>query len=254
MQRVFFCEKCDFTTSNKYNYEKHLTTAKHINTTNTTVSARKNAKPEMQYVCECGKKYPYRSSLHNHKKRCNYKGDQNKIITEKKVIDMSIVDTTNDNSKGKSKDLILKLVEENTEIKSLLFKQFETMQNQMQEQQSIMNDQINELIPRVGNNNTINKQKLNINIFLNEQCKDALTLEQFINKIEVTLGNLLVTMNKGLTEGVSDIFIENMNKLSVYERPLHCTDMKRETLYTLNLKRRCVMEMLIGRRMKKIEN
>ena len=80
------------------------------------------------------------------------------------------------------------------------------------EQQNMMNNQINELIPRVGNNNTINKNKLNINIFLNEQCKDALTLEQFINKIEVTLGNLLVTKNKGLTEGVSDIFIENMKK------------------------------------------
>ena len=228
----FFCEKCDFTTSNKYNYEKHLTTAKHRNTTNTTICARKNAKPEMQYVCECGKTYPYRASLHNHKKRCTHKEDQNKTDkTDKNIIDMSIIDETNDTSRDKSKNLILKLVEENTEIKSLLFKQFETMQHQMQEQQNVMNDQINELIPRVGNNNTINKQKLNINIFLNEQCKDALTLEQFINKIEVTLGNLLVTKNKGLTEGVSDIFIENMNKLSVYERPLHCTDVKRETVY-----------------------
>ena len=235
--RVFFCEKCDFTTSNKYNYEKHLSTAKHKNTTKYTKNTtlwQENAKPQEQYICECGKTYPYRASLHNHKKRCTYKEDQNKTnkkIIDMSMVDMSIVDATNDIPKNKSKNLILKLVEENTEIKSLLFKQFETMQHQMQEQQNIMNDQISELIPRVGNNNTINKQKLNINIFLNEQCKDALTLEQFINKIEVTLGNLLVTKNKGLTEGVSDIFIENMNKLSVYERPLHCTDVKRETVY-----------------------
>ena len=75
------------------------------------------------------------------------------------------------------------------------------MQTQMYEQQKQMHEQINELIPRVGNNNTINKQKLNINIFLNEQCKDALTMEQFIKKIEVTLGDLLVTKNKGSIRG-----------------------------------------------------
>ena len=107
------------------------------------------------------------------------------------------------------------------------------MQSQMQEQQKLMHNQISELIPKVGNNNNTinNKQKFNINIFLNEQCKDAITMEQFLNKIEVTLGNLLVTKNKGLSEGVSNIFIENMQKLSLYERPMHCTDTKRETIY-----------------------
>ena len=93
----FFCKNCDFTTSNRYNYEKHLSTAKHKNTTKyneNTTFLQENARPEKQFVCVCGKKYPYRSSLHNHKKRCTYKGDQNKIITEKKVIDMSIVDTS----------------------------------------------------------------------------------------------------------------------------------------------------------------
>jgi len=107
------------------------------------------------------------------------------------------------------KELVLKLINQNSELQKT----------------------IHELIPRVGNNNTINKNKLNINIFLNEQCKDALTMEEFIKKIEVSLGDLLVTQSKGLSEGVSNIFIENMNKLSVYERPLHCTDVKREILY-----------------------
>ena len=88
------------------------------------------------------------------------------------------------------------------------------MQAHMFEQQKQMHEQINELIPRIGNNNTINKNKLNINIFLNEQCKDALTMEEFIKKIEVSLGDLLVTQSKGLSEGVSNIFIENMNKVS----------------------------------------
>ena len=92
-----------------------------------------------------------------------------------------------------------------------------------------LRNQVTELIPKVGN--TINKPRFNINIFLNEQCKDALTMNEFIDKIKVTLDDLLITKNKGLTEGVSNIFIENMNKLSVHERPMHCTDVKRETVY-----------------------
>jgi hypothetical protein len=230
MQNLYCCDPCDFATCNKYNYEKHKLTSKHQNTTiyntNTTL-LQKNARPVELFSCQCGKAYPYRASLHNHKKHCLYIKDDN----NKKVINQVLNIRTKNKPNDVSKDLILKLVEENTEIRSLLFNQFQTMQAQMCEQQKQMHDQINELIPRVGNNNTINKQKLNINIFLNEQCKDALSMEQFIKNIEVTLGDLLVTKNKGLTEGVSNIFIENMNKLSLYERPLHCTDVKREIVY-----------------------
>jgi len=92
-----------------------------------------------------------------------------------------------------------------------------------------------ELIPKVGNNNNNNNnninQKFNINVFLNEECKDALTMNQFIDKIEVSLSNLMLTKTRGIEEGISNIFIENMNKLSLYERPIHCTDTKRETVY-----------------------
>tara|TARA_A100001011_G_C14272627_1_gene827673 strand:+ start:846 stop:1820 length:975 start_codon:yes stop_codon:yes gene_type:complete len=221
----FYCKFCDFSTSNKYNFDKHLNTAKHKHTTKyneNTTKLQENAKPGMQFICECGKQYPYRASLHNHKKKCNY-------INNKVQNKTTNIEELDDNDP--SKELVMKLVEENTEIKSLLFKQFETMQAHMCEQQKQMHEQISELIPRVGNNNTINKNRLNINIFLNEQCKDAITMEEFIKKIEVSLGNLLVTQNKGLSEGVSNIFIENMNKLSVYERPLHCTDVKREIVY-----------------------
>ena len=93
------------------------------------------------------------------------------------------------------------------------------------------------MIPNMGNNNnnTINnKQKFNINVFLNEKCKDALSMDEFINKIEVSMKNLLTTKEKGQTQGITNIIMENMNKLSLYERPLHCTDKKRETLYIKN--------------------
>ena len=282
MQNPYFCEICDFITSNKYNYEMHVLTLKHCRRQTPTNADKKNArcesvenpknesengnlasdenckifeknatsfqtelqekmqknatllqsgvnkknanfKEKMQYTCECGKIYIHRTSLYNHKKKCK---SSNEIITSNDV----------------SKDLILKLVDENSEIKSMLFKQFENMQdqqvqiqNQMMEQQKLMHNQINELIPKVGNNNnTITnnvKQKFNINIFLNEQCKDALTMNEFIEKIKVTMDDLMITKNKGLSEGISNIFIENMNKLSLHERPMHCTDVKRETVY-----------------------
>ena len=97
------------------------------------------------------------------------------------------------------------------------------------------------MIPNMGNNNnnnnnnTINnKNKFNINVFLNEKYKDALSMDEFIEKIEISMKNLLTTKEKGQINGISNIIIENMNKLSLYERPLHCTDKKRETLYVKN--------------------
>ena len=149
-----------------------------------------------------------KKALYNHKKICTYLNDKNAIVDSSKNIDY--------------KDMFITMIKENKQLQNVLI----TQQNQ-----------INELIPKVGNqiigdNNTINnKHKFNINIFLNEQCKDALTMNEFIDKIKITMNDLMITKNKGLSEGVSNIFIENMNKLSLRERPMHCTDMKRETVY-----------------------
>ena len=200
---IFYCKDCDYNTSNKKDFSKHLLTRKHENTTKYNVLGTKI--PKKKYQCECGKSYPYRGSLYNHKKRC---GIDNNVIIKKDEINY--------------KDMFLTMIKENKQLQDILV----TQQNQ-----------INELIPKVGNqiigdNNTINnKQKFNINIFLNEQCKDALTMNEFIDKIKITMNDLMITKDKGLSEGVSNIFIENMNKLSLCERPLHCTDMKREIVY-----------------------
>ena len=106
--------------------------------------------------------------------------------------------------------------------------------------------------------NTTNnvKQKFNINLFLNEKCKDALSIEQFIEKIEISMKNLLTTLDKGSVEGISDIIIDNMNKLSLYERPMHCTDLKRETLYIKNQEEweRDNNNLLINDAIKRVEN
>ena len=114
--------------------------------------------------------------------------------------------------------MFLQVINENKEMRGLLMKQ---------------QDQISELIPKVGNtNNTINNnQKFNINVFLNEHCKDAINLSDFIKSLHVTLEQLDFTNKNGLADGISKTIIDNMSKLSIYERPMHCTDVKRETLY-----------------------
>jgi hypothetical protein len=206
----FLCKKCNYTTGNRCDFNKHLLTAKHQILTNTN---EKSPKVATRYICICGKEYKHASSLCNHKKKCNYN------IEAEKQVNQSLVELDNIDYK----DLFMKMIHENQELRKTM-----VMENQD------LRNQITELIPKVGNNNTNtinNKQRFNINIFLNEQCKDALTMNEFIDKIKVTLEDLTVTKNKGLTEGVSNIFIENMNKLSVHERPMHCTDVKRETVY-----------------------
>jgi hypothetical protein len=193
---MYKCTLCDFECSKKSNYDKHLRTLKHLRHQNGSKKMPKNAEIG-PWSCNCGRSYKYESGYYRHMKVCQV------LPVEEKMEESVEVDY---------KSLFLNMIHENKELRS----------------------QITELIPKVGsnNNNTINnKQRFNINIFLTEECKDALTMTEFIEKIKVTLDNLTVTKDKGLTEGVSNIFIENMNKLSLRERPMHCTDVKREIVY-----------------------
>jgi len=191
----FCCEKCNFTSSKLSNYEKHLSTRKHKILMNTCEKM-----PKMPYECPCGKSYKHTQSLYTHKKKCLYNEEENQIIVPDSSTDI--------------KSMFMQVMEENKELRKT----------------------ISDLVPKIGNNNnnTNINQKFNINVFLNEKCKDAISMDQFIDKIEVTMKNLLTTKNKGLGTGLSNIIIDNMAKLSLYERPMHCTDKKRETLYVKN--------------------
>ena len=225
--KEYTCKLCNYKTRNKNNFQKHLLTRKHQNTTKYYKKLQEDNSEN--YVCECGKSYPYRASLYNHRKKCkksleiqniqntqenqeNTNNIDGETLTKINKLDGDKLENINTDYHS----MIIRLMDQNTEFKNLLIKQ---------------QDQIGELIPKVGNNNTNIKQRFNVNIFLNEQCKDAINMHDFIKQIEVSLDNLLTTRDKGLSEGISNVFIENMNKLSLYERPLHCTDLKRETLY-----------------------
>ena len=204
--KKFFCEKCNYITSRYSQFERHLTTAKHKKITNDN----KNVPNNEFYVCEnCNKSYLYLSGLSRHKKKCG--------IFENKIIQNNIYTKDICNNKLElSNELFFKLLNDNQEMRNVIIKQQE---------------QISEMIPKIGNNNTTQNNKFNIQVFLNEKCKDAINMTDFIKSIEVSLQQLDFTKCNGLANGLSKTIMDNMNKLSLYERPLHCTDVKRETLY-----------------------
>ena len=210
----FVCFFCDYSTSKKNDFNKHLLTAKHKNNENGNIGNKKVAKVAFFENLEilhdlscnyCNKTFASRSGLYKHKTKCKFK---NEIVKNNEIVDSENIS---------SGDLVMKLLNDNQEMRKIMIKQQE---------------QLSELIPQIGNNNNnTTNNKFNINVFLNEQCKDAINMSDFIKSIEVSLEQLSFTKKNGLLEGVSKTILENMNKLSLHERPLHCTDVKRETLY-----------------------
>ena len=142
----FVCEICNYNTYKKFDFDKHLLTKKHKNNEMQQNTTEKSQKVAKKHICECGKEYSHHSSLYKHKKICKTK---------------ALIVSENTDYKG----MFMEMVKENKEMRSLL----------SQQQQ-----QISEMIPKIGNNNNNIKQKFNINVFLNEKCKDALSMDQFI--------------------------------------------------------------------------
>ena len=227
----FRCEKCDYNTCRKSDLMKHFNSKKHNDTINDT--------KKLSFMCDCGKIYKYHSGYFRHKKTCKYienLHDKKILYINENITKNNIENIVNNNNTNNSennevlKDLVCQLISENNEIKNTVLRENYELRKQLQTQ----SEHISELIPKVGNNNTTNNnlnQKFNINVFLNEQCKNAINIDDFIKSLEVSIEKLDFTKNNSLTNGLSNAIIENMNKLGMYERPLHCTDLKRETLY-----------------------
>lgn len=226
----FYCEKCDYYAKRKSDLKKHFNSIKHngIQKFSNDTTKFSNDMQNSLNTCECGKCYKFISGLYRHKKICNYVKNETKINENISVSILNDDENITNVNPSQFKDdefktMFLKLLDENKEFKNMLIKQ---------------QNQIGELIPKVGNNNINNvnnvNQKVNVNIFLNTHCKDALNIDDFVKNIDINLEDLDYTKNNGLAEGISNAIIQNMSKLSLHERPLHCTDIKRETLYIKN--------------------
>ena len=205
--KKFICEKCDFSCCKKGDFTRHLQSKKH-NTTNTTKIQPK--KP--QFRCKCGKLYIHRASLHNHQKVCEVENEnleKNKKKKKKKKIfsdNIEIIDSSNN-------PLLQTTLQENNELRQMLIDQ---------------QKQISELIPKVGSNNN---NSINMNIFLNEQCKDALNMTDFINSIQLKIEDMELFGTDGYVNGMSNIFLKYLSGMDVTKRPVHCSDLIKETLY-----------------------
>lgn len=214
----FICEKCDFKCCKQTDWNRHLLTRKHIKTdfllTNTDNFTQFNIKT---FICSCGKSYKHRQSLFNHKKNCNP------------------VDKTN---------MILNVIKDDKNIQDFLIEQNKLLIEQLSQQNKTLIEQNTKLFEiahnTTGNNNTIgtinntinnNNNKFNINVFLNETCKDAINLSDFVNQIALSLEDLEETSKVGYAEGISNIIIRNLKEIDYKERPIHCNDYKREVLY-----------------------
>ena len=210
---TFFCEKCNYTTSRKSQYNRHLMTAKHKILINPN---EKSSASSTEYVCECGRIYKHLSSLCAHKKLCTFAMNEYDII--KKETDMQI-----NNEKS---DSIMELIKQNQDFKSLLIQQ-------QKENQSLQKQLIEAVKDgsKTINNTTNNNQKFNLNFFLNTTCKDAMNMSEFIENINIDLHELEDIGRQGYVTGMTNMILSRIKDMDVTKRPLHCTDLKRETMY-----------------------
>jgi len=218
---IYSCNTCNFTCSKQSNYAAHILTRKHKILTNTYEILPKNA---AMHICSCGKKYKHRQSLYTHKSQCLqiYNPTQDTSIniptnvTPIKSTPLSVDDPM-------QTSLILELVKQNQEFKQMLIDQNKTIL------EVAKNSQINNTISNSNNNS--NNKTFNLQFFLNETCKDAMNMKDFIKSLELSLPELEKMGEIGFAEGMSRVFVNRLNSLDITKRPIHCSDVKREIIH-----------------------
>lgn len=204
--KIYCCELCDYTSCRLSQYNRHLSTDKHKILQNPTLAKMSNFLHK-KFECICGKEYSHSSTLYAHKKKCTF-------VEEKSVNLGSIA------NKEEVDSLVQYLMKENTEFKQLIIDQ---------------NKQMLELAKNAGHNITTNNtNNFNLNVFLNETCKNALNIMDFVNQLQIGVKDLEETGRLGFSEGISKIFINGLKRIDINDRPVHCSDFKRETLYIKN--------------------
>ena len=217
--KKYRCKLCDYACSKSHDYEKHVATRKHQKKANGNVlEIAGNQKVAIkQYQCEkCEKIYKSAGGLWKHNKTCA--NAQNGTAVH-----------------DKDKDLIQLLMKENADIKNM----FQTILVDVVKSNKELQMQILETVKHTSTTNTIisnntnnsHNKTFNLQFFLNEQCKDAMNLSEFVKSITLQLSDLESVGKLGYVEGISNIMIKKLSEMDIYKRPVHCSDAKRETLY-----------------------
>lgn len=219
----YYCEKCAFESRWKSDWTRHLGTSKHLNQQKSTVvnnssteETRKTSNIISNFVCKnCSKTYKDRSGLWRHTKLCK------EITTNNEPIIQEQTETNQPQPNLETTEVIMAVLKDNKELKSMLAEQ----NNKILELISAKNTITNNIT-----NKTVNNQ-FNLNLFLNETCRDAMNINEFIENIQIQTKELENVGINGYVNGITDIILSRLKQLDVSKRPLHCTDIKRETLY-----------------------
>jgi hypothetical protein len=201
----FLCEKCDFKCFTNTDWTRHIMTSKHIKTTQNNEKNLENLAPK--YICNnCEKEYNDRAGLWRHKKKC--------LIKEENVVE------SENNNNNISPEMIMNIIQQNQEFKDLLLEQ-----NKIMMEMSKNNNTTN--INTINNNN----KTFNLQVFLNETCKDAMNIMDFVDSIKISLSDIESIGQLGYVNGMSKLIIKHLNALDENMRPVHCNDLKRSSLF-----------------------
>jgi hypothetical protein len=219
----FFCEKCAYQTNKKSSYENHLLTAKHISATNISSEALKICQ---SYTCDiCSKSFNERTGIWRHKKKCIQPPTQ--IEEPTPSYDDIQIPTS----------LIFELIKQNQEFKQLLVDQNKQLYEKHEENIDLQKQLLDVVKDgKTINNNTMNNshnnnKTFNLNFFLNETCKDAMNMKDFIKSLEMSMSELEKMGELGFAEGMSRLFVNRLNNMDITKRPIHCSDVKREIIH-----------------------
>jgi len=217
-EQIFLCKICDYTCRRKYNLERHLSTGKHIFSHNWKSKRVKRATPNL-LICECGQSYDTHSGLWKHKKKClqnldvlnnSVKPDKNNTaIMNTETTSIQNIDTSN------LTQLFLETVKQNQDFQKQMFE--------------LVKDNIG--THHINSHNKTTNNQFNLNFFLNETCKDAMNINDFIEYVKVNLDDFENFGRVGYPKALGEIIVRNLNELDVKMRPIHCSDLKREILH-----------------------
>ena len=212
------CELCNLSFSYRSHYDRHLASAAH---------KKLETVVDVKNQCECGKRYKFASSLSFHRKTCPKAHKQMQLIVHEPGTPAAATPaptTTNASELSEFKDMVMTMLQDNRNAYCTVVDNMSAI--------------IKDMIPRLGNGNVItntststNNTQFNLNMFLNEDCKDAIKLSDFVKTLNITLSDLEYTKTKGIVEGVGSIIANNLRGMDIHKRPIHCTDAKREIMY-----------------------
>jgi hypothetical protein len=234
----YFCDICDYKTAVKSNFTKHCLTAKHVKLSELTNADNNVSESATQeYNCKtCNKAYKSRMGLWQHAKRCTQPMVQPPPLPQQQAVVIhpfaQVIDVS----------MLMNVFREHNELKNLLYEQSKHATEMQEKQSEILmefkkesNELFNKLIerePTVNNNNTTNNnQKFNLNVFLNETCKDAMNMEDFLANLQFTFEDLVKFGDHGFVDGMAQFLIKELSKLDVTKRPIHCTDIRRDVIH-----------------------